>query len=72
MNQLFEPLLRKLVIIFFEDILVYSAMRDGHLAHLTQVFTSLVRNNSFYVRERKCLFGLVELFYLGHIISPLG
>lgn len=68
MNQLFEPMLRKSVIVFFDDILVYDTMRTSHVEHLHEVF-QLLRKHKFYVKESKCAFGLDELDYLGHIIS---
>lgn len=71
MNQLLQPLLRKDVIVFFDDILVYSPSWEEHIEHLISVF-SLLRQNSWYVKESKCAFGLEELAYLGHIISTQG
>lgn len=70
-NQLLQPLLRKFVIVFFDDILVYSISWKSHIEHLGEVF-KLFRENKFYVRESKCAFGLEELAYLDHIISPQG
>lgn len=71
MNQLLQPLLRKSVIVFFDDILVYSGSWNLHIEHFGAVF-KLLRQHCFYVRESKCAFELEELTYLGHIISPQG
>lgn len=71
MNQIFKPVLRKFVIIFFDDILIYDCSRDDHLTHLKEVF-NILRCHSFFVRETKCSLGLRELAYLGHIISAKG
>lgn len=71
MNQLFQPLLWKYVIVFFDDILVYIASWESHIEHLVAVF-GLLRQQSFFVRESKCTFNLEELAYLGHVISTHG
>lgn len=71
MNQLLKPLLRKFVIVFFNDILVYSDSWELYIGHLIEVF-KLLHQHCLFVRETKCVFGLEELSYLGHIISPQG
>ncbi|GJU89085.1 ty3-gypsy retrotransposon protein [Tanacetum coccineum] len=68
MNRLFSPYLCKFVIVFFDDILIYSANLAAHLEHLHCVFQCL-QDNHFYVKESKCVFGATTLEYLGHIIS---
>lgn len=69
MNQLLQLLLRKFVIVFFDDILVYKVSWELHIELLATVF-QLLWQHCFYVLESKCAFGLEELMYLGHIISP--
>lgn len=71
MNQLSHELLRKYVILFFDDILIYSGLPKEHLQHLTMVFI-LLEQHSFFVKASECSFGLTELNYLGHIITPHG
>ncbi|GJW93030.1 ty3-gypsy retrotransposon protein [Tanacetum coccineum] len=71
MNRLFSPYLRKFVIVFFDDILVYSTTLRLHLEHLECVFHCL-QKHQFYVKCSKCVFGSRELEYLGHIISARG
>ncbi|GJT60682.1 ty3-gypsy retrotransposon protein [Tanacetum coccineum] len=71
MNRLFSPYLRKFVIVFFDDILVYSATLTAHLEHLECVFKCL-QDHHFYVKQSKCVFGALSLEYLGHIISGQG
>lgn len=71
MNYLFQELLRKFVIVFFDDILVYSKTRETHLQHLEAVL-ELLQQNCFYIRAAKCEFGVPSLTYLGHIISATG
>jgi hypothetical protein len=54
-NQLFSQFLRRFVIVFFDDILIYSASLDDHLQHLELVLNFLLAN-SFYVKLSKYLF----------------
>jgi hypothetical protein len=71
MNELFHPYLRKFVLVFFDDILIYSKTWTKHLKHLEQVL-SLLEENQFYAKRSKCTFGKDEVEYLGHIISKEG
>ncbi|GJU14404.1 ty3-gypsy retrotransposon protein [Tanacetum coccineum] len=71
MNRLFSPYLRKFVIVFFDDIIVYSTTLRLHLEHLECVFHCL-QKHQFYVKCSKCVFGSGELEYLGHIILARG
>lgn len=71
MNQLFADYLRKFVVIFFDNILIYNRSLEEHLLHLRLVFT-ILHLNSLFVRKSKCCFGLTELAYLGHVISLEG
>lgn len=56
MNDTFQPLLRKCVLVFFDDILVYSRTLDEHLLHLQQVL-ELLRRDQRQVKISKCAFG---------------
>ncbi|XP_076942382.1 uncharacterized protein LOC143612235 [Bidens hawaiensis] len=71
MNHVFKPLLRKCVLVFFDDILVYSKNQQQHLTDLQMVFT-LLRDHQLYVKQSKCTFGGSAVKYLGHIISSEG
>lgn len=71
MNEIFEDQLRKNVLVFFDDILIYSDSLHNHLLHLEMVLQKL-HNHSLYAKESKCLFGQRQLEYLGHIISSQG
>jgi hypothetical protein len=71
MNQLFHPYLRKFVLVFFDDILIYSKTWKEHMKHLEQVL-SLLEKNQFYAKLSKCSFGKEEVEYLGHVISQEG
>lgn len=71
MNQIFKPFLRKFVLVFFHDILVYSADLLTHKEHLTQVMQKL-KENQLNAKRTKCEFGVQQVEYLGHIISENG
>jgi len=71
MNQLLQPFLRKFVLVFLDDILIYSATREEHIQHIQEVFETL-RANKLYLKASKCTFAQTSLEYLGHIISDKG
>ncbi|XP_068662898.1 uncharacterized mitochondrial protein AtMg00860-like [Aristolochia californica] len=71
MNEVFSSLLRKYVLVFFDDILVSSNSWEEHLQHLHQVF-SVIRSNHLVLNQSKCSMGTSEVAYLGHIISTIG
>jgi len=68
MNDIFRPLLRRYVLVFFDDILIYSNSWKEHLSHLHVVLGTLLKHQLF-VNHSKCLFGRKEVEYLGHVIS---
>ncbi|XP_021848493.1 uncharacterized protein [Spinacia oleracea] len=71
MNQVFKPLLRKCVLVFFDDILVYSKTLEEHLTHLALVF-ELMKSNHIFAKLSKCVFATNKVEYLGHYISAAG
>ncbi|KAL9428845.1 hypothetical protein AB3S75_030773 [Citrus x aurantiifolia] len=71
MNQIFASFLHKFLIVFFNDILVYSATAEEHLWHLQQVLECL-HFHQFLVKLSKCLFCQENIDYLGHIVSASG
>lgn len=71
MNDLFRPYLRKFVLAFFDDILIYSPNVQDHLKHL-EVVLNLMQQHQFYANAKKCSFGNSTVAYLGHIISASG
>lgn len=71
MNQIFEPLLRKGVLVFMDDILVYSDSLEAHIALLTQVF-QIIQHHKFLLKLSKCSFAQTTIEYLGHCISAEG
>ena len=71
MNTIFAPVLRKFVLVFVDDILVYSPTLEEHIEHLQHVFT-ILGQNQFLLKHSKCSFAKKSLEYLGHIISAEG
>jgi hypothetical protein len=71
MNDVLRPYLRRFVLVFFDDILVYSSSWADHLRHLRTVLLELRRHHLF-VKRSKCAFGEVSVAYLGHVISAAG
>ena len=71
MNTTLQPLLRKCVIVFFDDILVYSKSLQEHQYHLQQTL-ELLRKDQWKVKLSKCSFAQNKIAYLGHVISSAG
>jgi hypothetical protein len=71
MNATLAPGLCKFVIIFFDDILVFSPSFESHVEHLKQVFDWL-RRDQWKLKKSKCSFARQSISYLGHMISADG
>ncbi|XP_060183103.1 uncharacterized protein LOC132613061 [Lycium barbarum] len=71
MNGIFKPYLDSFVIMFIDDILVYSKNRDEHERHLRIVF-GLLREKELYSKFLKCEFWLDSMAFLGHVVSKDG
>jgi hypothetical protein len=71
MNEVLGPFLRRFVLVFFDDILIYSASWSEHLWHVRAVLT-LFRDHCLFVKRSKCSFGETSVAYLGHVISADG
>lgn len=71
MNTIFKPHLRSFILVFFDDILVFSKTMPEHIQHLDTVF-SILKQNSLYVKLSKCSFATSQVEYLGHVISGKG
>ncbi|XP_010491426.2 PREDICTED: uncharacterized protein LOC104769009 [Camelina sativa] len=71
MNSVFKEFLRKFVLIFFDDILVYSSSMTDHIVHLQKVFNTM-REHKLFAKESKCEFATAQVEYLGHYIAAGG
>ena len=71
MNEVFKPLLRKCVLVFFDDILVYSKSLEEHTQHLEKVL-DILQSHQLYVNRMKCSIAQQKLEYLSHISSEEG
>ena len=71
MNSVFMPELDKFVVVFIDDILVYSENAQEHEEHLRIVLTRL-REHQLYAKFSKCEFWLKKVPFLGHILSEEG
>ena len=71
MNSVFMPELDKFVVVFIDDILVYSRNEEEHAGHLHVVLQRL-REHRLYAKLSKCDFWLKEIKFLGHTISQKG
>ena len=71
MNKVFIEYLDKFVVVFIDDILVYSKNEEEHEEHLRLVLQKL-RKHQLYTKFSKCEFWLKEVSFLGHIISNGG
>eukprot|EP00253_Pinus_taeda_P030645 PITA_30645 len=71
MNSVLRPYLDKFVIVFIDDILVYSENEEEHIKHLAAVLR-LLREHQLYAKLNECSFFQTEVHYLGHVVSKEG
>jgi len=71
MNDVLRPFMRRFILVFFDDILIYSASWADHLRHLQVVF-AVLQQHRLFVKRSKCAFGECSIAYLGHVISDAG
>ncbi|GKD40151.1 putative mitochondrial protein, partial [Tanacetum coccineum] len=71
MNDVFREYLRKITLVFFDDILIYSKSLEDHIQHLSMLLSTM-RKHSLFTKESKCVFGTTHVEYLGHVISAEG
>ena len=71
MNRVFRPYVNQFVVVFIDDILVYSKDRENHDTHLRVVLETF-RKEQLYAKLRKCEFWLNEVSFLGRIVSKKG
>jgi hypothetical protein len=71
MNGVFRNYLDKFVIVFLDDVLVYSKTEEEHEKHLRMVL-QVLREHQLYAKLSKCSFYQRQIHYLGHLISEEG
>lgn len=71
MNKIFAALLRKGVLVFMDDTLIYSDTLEKHIDLLQQVF-AILHKHQFFIKLSKCSFAQRRIEYLGHVISDKG
>ncbi|XP_013589557.1 PREDICTED: uncharacterized protein LOC106297989 [Brassica oleracea var. oleracea] len=71
MNQALRPFIGKYVVVYFDDILIFSNDLTSHLSHLKSVLEVLRREKLFAARH-KCIFGVRHVLFLGYIVSDKG
>ncbi|CAI7809425.1 unnamed protein product, partial [Closterium sp. NIES-54] len=71
MNHILRPLLDECVVVYLDDILIYSRDMKQHIEHLRRVF-EILRREKFYVKLSKSDFALKKLHFLGHMVSAQG
>jgi hypothetical protein len=71
MNSILAPFLDRFVLVYLDDILIYSKSVEEHMEHLRIVLT-LLREHKFYCKRSKCEFVSKQVEYLGHLLTPQG
>ena len=71
MNRVFRPYLDQFIIVFIDDILIYSKSKEEHKEHL-RIALETLKNHKLYAKFSKCEFWLDEVKFLGHVVSKEG
>ena len=71
MHKVFKPYLDQFVVVFVDDILIYSQSEEEHQGHLRIVLQEL-RDHQLYAKFSKCEFWLTEVKFLGHVVLVSG
>ena len=68
MHRVFKPYLDQFVVVFVDDILIYSKSEEEHEGHL-RIVLRVLRDHQLYAKFSKCEFWLIEVKFLGHVMS---
>ena len=71
MNQVFRPYIGRFVVVYFDDILIYSQSEQDHYDHLREIMEVLEKEN-LYGNLKKCTFFVKEVIFLGYVVSRDG
>jgi hypothetical protein len=71
MNQAFHPFIGKFVVVYFNDILIYSSNQEQHLQHMREVL-GVLRKEKFYASPAKCSFLKDSVLFHGYVVSKNG
>jgi hypothetical protein len=69
MNEVLRSFIGKFVVIYFDDILIYSKLLDEHIKHLRVVFGAL-REARLFANIEKCTFCTDRVAFLGYVVTP--
>jgi hypothetical protein len=68
MNRILRPFIGKFVVIYLDDIVVYSNITGEYIQHLTQIF-EVLRKHTLYAKPSKCIFASPLLEFYGHLVG---
>ena len=68
MNDIFKRYLRQFVLVFFDNILIYSSSWEDHLQHV-KIILDILQSHNLFLKMEKCQFGQTQIKYLGHLID---
>src|SRR6266508_2288151 len=71
MNEVLHAFIGRFVVVYFDDILIYSKSMDEHLDHLRAIFTAL-RDSRLFGNLEKCTFCIDRVSFLGYVVTPQG